>query len=396
MADSTELNIEMRRGWKWRLRSSGLLDSWFDQYEQYLKSSLVKSNPVRSVFKINNQYFAKLDCPQTPLHKLRAYFCCKAESEFNTAMQLENGGVPVVKYLGWGRRGCSSMTFSEAIPDTVTAWEFWVREYIIGGKDHTAFLDNLAGFLKKFIYSGFFHPDFHLGNILYSPSTGQFALVDVYGITQPDSVSVSQMERMYKIVLAFRDVISDAEAEKLILFMGIRDTPEAAGLYFESALKAEAVFLNDEWPKRRRQIVENYRKFITRSTVGGQEFMLRNSPASEPSITPAELPQALKSGNLGKVDLPSDKALAIWLKSFRLQFYGIAHRQPLVLEKNGSQSVLYFNKIEGALPAPGIPEVTEFLKRCACFSISPAHENLRQTAAGRILINDPALIDLEV
>ncbi len=311
-------------------------------------------------------------------------------------MQLENGGVPVVKYLGWGRRGCSSMTFSEAIPDTVTAWEFWVREYIIGGKDHTAFLDNLAGFLKKFIYSGFFHPDFHLGNILYSPSTGQFALVDVYGITQPDSVSVSQMERMYKIVLAFRDVISDAEAEKLILFMGIRDTPEAAGLYFESALKAEAVFLNDEWPKRRRQIVENYRKFITRSTVGGQEFMLRNSPASEPSITPAELPQALKSGNLGKVDLPSDKALAIWLKSFRLQFYGIAHRQPLVLEKNGSQSVLYFNKIEGALPAPGIPEVTEFLKRCACFSISPAHENLRQTAAGRILINDPALIDLEV
>jgi len=104
----------------------------------------------------------------------------------------------------------------------------------------------------------------------------------------------------------------------------------------------------------------------------------------------------LKSGNLEKVDLTSDQALAIWLKSFRLQFYGIPHRQPLALEKSGSQSVLYFNKVEGARPAPGIPEVTEFLKRCACFSISPAHENLQQTAAGRILINDPALIDLEV
>jgi hypothetical protein len=348
------------------------------------------------VFKINNQYFAKLDCPQNPLHKLRAYFCCKAKSEFNTAMLLEKAGIPIVKYLGWGRRGSLSMTFSEAISDAVTAWDFWAREYIVGGRDHAVFLDNLAGFLKKFIYSGFFHPDFHLGNVLYSPQSGQFALVDVYGITKPDCISVSQMECMYKIALAFRDAINDAEAVKLTLFMGIRDTPEAARLYFDSALKVEAALLNGEWPKRRRQILENYRKFITQSSIDGQEYLLRHSQGSEPFIKPAELSQALKSGNMGKVILPANEALTIWLRSFRLQFYGIPHRQPLILEKNGSQSALYFNKIEGQIPAPGIPEVTEFLKRCACFSISPAHENLQQTAAGRILINNLAFIDLEV
>ncbi len=396
MADNTGLSIERRRGWKWRLRTPGLLEPWFDQYEHYLKSSLVKSNPVRSVFKVNNQYFVKLDCPRNPLHKLRAYLCCKAESEFNTAMQLEKDGIPVIKYLGWGRSGCLSMILSEAVPDAVTAWDFWGREYVIGGKDHTAFLDKLAKFLKKFIYSGFFHPDFHLGNVLYSPQSGQFALVDVYGISKPAGVSVGQMERMYKIVLAFRDIISDTEAEKLVLFMGIRETPEAARLYFDSALKAEAAFLNDEWPRRRRQILESYRKFITRLSIDGQEYFLKHSPVAEPFINPAELSQTLNSGNLEKVTLPAGEALTLWLKSFRLQFYGILHRRPLVLEKNGSQSVLYFNKIEGKIPAPGIPEVSEFIKRCACFSISPAHENLLQTAGGRILINNLALIDLEV
>lgn len=396
MADSTGLSIEMRRGWKWRLRASGLLDSWFDQYEQHLKSSPVKSNPVRSVFKVNDQYFVKLDQPRNLLHKLRAYLCCKSQSEFNTAIQLENAGVPVVKYLGWGRSGCLSMTFSEAVPDAVTAWEFWVREYILGGKDHTAFLDKLAIFLKMFIYSGFFHPDFHLGNVLYSPKTGQFALVDVYGVSRPECLTVSQMERMYKIIMAFRDIISDAEAKKLALFMGIRNTPEDAVLYFHSALKAEAVFLNGEWPRRRKQILEGYRKFVTSSSVDGREYLLRHSLCAEPLIPPAELSQSLNSGRLEKVILSADEALTVWLKSFRLQFYGIPHRQPLILEKNGSRSALYFNKIEGKIPGSGIPEVAEFLKRCACFSISPGHENLLQTATGRILINNPALIDLEV
>ena len=289
-----------------------------------------------------------------------------------------------------------SMTFSEAIPDAVTAWEFWVREYIIGGKDHTVFLYKLAGFLKKFIYSGFFHPDFHLGNVLYSPQTGQFALVDVYGISRPECLAVSQMERMYKIVLAFRDIISDVEAEKLVLFLGVRDTPEEARLYFYSALKVEAAFLNDEWPKRCRQILENYRKFITPASIDGQEYLLRNSPCAEPFITPAGLPHIFSSGSLEKIIFPVDKAFAVWLKSFRLQFYGIPHRQPLILEKNGSQCVLYFPKIDGKIPDSGIPEVTELLKRCACFSISPGHENLLQAVNGRILINDPALLDLEV
>ena len=123
MAESTELSMEQRRGWKWRLRASGLLDSWFDQYEQYLKSSLVKSNPVRSVFKVNDQYFVKLDRPQNLLHKLRAYLCCKARSEFDTAMQLENAGIPVVKYLGWGRRGCLTISGVPAWPRGRNRWE---------------------------------------------------------------------------------------------------------------------------------------------------------------------------------------------------------------------------------------------------------------------------------
>lgn len=396
MATNTSLSIERRRGWKWRVRASGLLDTWFDHYEQYLKSALVKSNPVRAVFKVNDQYFVKLDSPLSPFHKLRAYLYCKAQSEFNTAMQLENSGIPVVKYLGWGRHGCLSMIFSETIPGAVTAWDFWVREYVTGNKDYSIFLEKLAVFLKKFLHAGFFHPDFHLGNLLYSPASGQFALVDVYGITQPDCVSIGQMERMHKIILAFRDLINDAEVEKLVLFIGIRNTPEAANAYFYSALREEAKRLNKEWPKRRKQILENYRKFITPATNGGQEYLLRHSTDAKPFIAPAELTSTLKSGKLEKVILSADAALNLWLKSFRLQFYGILHRQPLILERNGSQSVLYFNIMKNSIPAHGIPAVAEFINRCACFSITPAHDNLLQTAAGRIAINHLALIDLEV
>ena len=395
MAECTEFIIEKRRGWTWRLRSPGLLDAWFDQYEQALESSLVKSNAVRSVFKIKDDYFVKFDRPENLLHKLRAYFYCKAESEFNTGMKLEKDGIPVVKYLGWGRQGSLSMIFSKAIPDAVTALEFWTREFVTGEKKHTAYLDHLAEFLKKIIHSGYFHPDFHLGNILYDRKTKQFVLVDVYGITKPEHIPVRKLEQMYKIVLAFKDAISDAEAEKLIMFLGIRDTAETAMKYFYSALKTEAIFMNNEWPKRRQQILGHYRKFITAIKLDEREYLLRHSAAAEPFITPGELPELLRSETLERVTLPKEAALSLWLKSFRLQFYGIAHRQPLALERAGHNNILYFRKVEYQVPEPGTPPITEFLNRCNSCSVNPTRDNLRQTASGRILINTVASIKLE-
>ncbi|MHB9137994.1 MAG: hypothetical protein ACYC4Q_01170 [Victivallaceae bacterium] len=395
MNEASEFVIEKRRGWTWRLRSPGLLDAWFDQYEEPLESSLVKSNTVRSVFKIKDDYFVKFDRPEKLLHKFRAHFHCKAESEFNTAMQLERDGIPVVKYLGWGRRGCLSMIFSQAIPDAVTALEFWTREFVAGEKKHTAYLDHLAEFLKQIIHSGYFHPDFHLGNILYSPKTRQFALVDVYGVTKPVRISVRQLERMYKIVLAFKEVVCDAEMKKLIISLGVRDNAEAARQYFYSALKTEAEFMNDEWPKRRQQILGHYRKFITEIKLEGREYLLRHTPAAEPFISPGELPGLLQSEALEKFTLPKEAALSLWLKSFRLQFYGIAHRQPLVLERAGHNNILYFRKVEYQDPEPGTPPVTEFLNRCSSCSVYPARDNLRQAVSGRILINNVASVHLE-
>ena len=396
MTEGSEFVIEKRRGWTWRLRSPGLLDAWFDQYEEPLESSLVKSNAVRSVFKIKDDYFVKFDRPEKMLHKLRAYFHCKAEAEFNTAMQLEKDGIPVVKYLGWGRQGCLSMIFSRAIPDAVTALEFWTREFVVGEKKHAAFLEHLSEFLKKIIHSGYYHPDFHLGNILYSPKTRQFALVDVYGITKPGHISVRQLERMYKIVLAFKEVICDAEMEKLIIAIGIRDTAEAARQYFYSALETEAAFMNDEWPKRRQQILGHYRKFITEINLDGREYLLRHTPAAEPFISPGELPGLLQADALEKFTLPKEAALSLWLRSFRLQFYGIAHRQPLALERAGHNNILYFRKVEYQDPEPGIPSVTEFLNRCNSCAIFPTRDNLRQTPAGRILINNVASVNLDI
>ena len=175
--------------WTWFIENTALLHGWFDKWQEFARDSIVKQSSVRIVFKVEDLFYVKLEQPLGLWRRLRSFFSPKAASEFTVGRALEAAGVPVVKHLGWAQCGSSNMLLTEAVPDSCSVHEYWHNEIVYGNLPKKKFLNNFAEFLKVFLTSGFYHPDFHLGNILYSPSTEKFALVDVYGVTFPNELS---------------------------------------------------------------------------------------------------------------------------------------------------------------------------------------------------------------
>lgn len=387
MGIKQQLVTEKCRGWTWHLRQAGLLDGWFEQYEKFVHSSVVKSNKVRTVFKVEDKYFVKIDRPSRLDHRVRAYFRCKAEVEFKTAMLLEKAGLPLVKYSGWGRRGQHSMVFSEAMTDAVSLQSFIVNHFELGGADYSGFLLPFTEFLRKIFKSGFYHPDFHVGNILFDRIRGNFALVDVYGINRPRVFSQSKLDAMQRVVFGLKNILSDREMVNLIMELGIRRDRNDATQYYYDGLGAEAAQVVETWHKRRRQILGKYHKFITSVKCQGEEYLLRHTAAAEPFIAVAALPDLLAHEHMDKVVLRHYDALRLWLNSFKLQFFGIAHRKPLVMAEHRNTATLYFEHCDGRPPLVDSVACTEFMKHCEICGIYPEISNLRQNPAGKIYID---------
>ncbi len=339
--------VEYHNQWRWVLREPNILHPWFDDYQRWMDKHLVKRNPVRTVFYYED-YFIKLDRPETLWHRLRAYWRPKAAQEFNLALQLEQAGVPVVKYLAWGRCGSSTMLVTRAFPQAVTVSDYWLNNFLYAENSPQEFLSYLATFLRQFFAVKCYHPDLHLGNILYNPIEKKFALVDLYGVSAPGKrLSTRQKLRMFSIATALRRVLSPTEAADFLEQAGMALPHLSAVELWQKLLDNERKRIQHEWPKRRRQIIAEYDKYMQCHCDESGKYLFRLKPNRQPYTEPKRpLPRTV--AQLVPLTLTNEQAEQIWTEAFLHDFLGDEAPLPLVWQQppHSPESILYFSTSE--------------------------------------------------
>lgn len=349
-------------GWQWQIRHPEMLDDWFERWPEIMKSNQVKKNPARTVFTVNERYFVKYFTPHGTFNRVIAFFNSKAKAEFKTGLALEKTGIPVVKYLGWGKQAGYSMLLSAAKNDASTAMQQWHRN----PQQRPELLAKLAQLTRLLMISHWFHPDYHAGNLLYDNNS--LCLVDVYGIKRIASFSRKQKLRMTAIILGLRQHINDDQAHKFILDSKIADNESAAAEIWRDALFRDGRRIDSDWEKRRRQILNNYPKFVE---VRGNISLHRLADGSVPDL-----------GNAVKEIYSSEIALKLWLRSFFLELQGIAHRKILAWENHDT---IYLENLE-ILPEVDPVKAMEFINRATLLGVELTPENLVQLKTGAVIL----------
>lgn len=349
-------------GWQWRIRRPELLDDWFERWPELMKLNQVKTNPARTVFTVDDRYFVKYFTPHGAFNRIMAFFNSKARAEFKTGLALEKSGIPVVTYLGCGRSGSSSMLISATEPAALTALQQWHRN----PQQRPIILEKLAELTRLLMVNHWFHPDYHAGNLLYR--NGHLCLVDVYGIKRTASFSRKQRLRMVAIILGLREYISDDEAHKFILATGITANESTAAAIWRDALFRDGRRIFNDWERRRRQILNNYPKFVEVQ----DNILLRRLADGKV----ADLKNAVKE------NYSPETALEIWLQSFFLELQGIAHRKVLAWEH---QNTIYFENPE-ILPEADPQAVMKFINRATLLGVELAPGRIVQLKAGTIVL----------
>ena len=144
---------------------------------------LVKQNPKRKVFRLNcpdgSSLYIKLFAHQNFIQR-QLYFY--AENEYKAARKLERLDLPVIRYLAWGRLKDGGFCLSEGIPEAVPCRQWFFESLIHQPAERAEFIDLLADLIRQLVIGRIRHPDFHLGNILFSRKTRQLYLPDPWGV----------------------------------------------------------------------------------------------------------------------------------------------------------------------------------------------------------------------
>lgn len=290
------------RGFRWTFASDAVRAELGECPEMLLDSGIeVKENPVRRVIR-SGSYFLK--CDRRSFVHLRG--------EWKSAKLLKSHGIPTVEYLAYGKSCRCGCLITRALPDSESVAEYYWKTFVRNGADPQAFLARFAPFLQCVFRSGLFHPDFHLGNVLYEKARQQFALVDVKGARRAGFLDRRfRSYRMLRIAMELREILSK---DRMIAFLVECGIPNADAFY-EYALRREANALWREWPKRQRQILSGYPKF-TRKING----VLR-------AVNPLRELEELSNCDIRKGK--REELEKLFLASFFLQLALIPHRRAL-------------------------------------------------------------------
>ncbi len=322
MNASLEIKKFEQGGWQWQLPDAGFLTPWLENLPEQLRQNLVKQNALRTVFKAssdNGELFVKYDHPRSALNKLKARFKTKVRQEFEAAKLLESAGIPVVEYPGWGVRGIEGMLISRALNNSINARNYWFENAIPEPDKRIKFLNGLTAFIKTFTTNNFYHPDFHLGNLLYCPDTGEFRIVDPYGIRKTGGLSSAQQFKMQQIAGAMRGELTEQEIVDLYVNSGWAKKREPALAIWKKIVAASNANMEKLWPKRRGQILSGKSKYCEKVvTPGGNAFMIRKDISGKLMIVPEKIREVLQ--NLSCREMSISEAEEIWLDSFRKQF----------------------------------------------------------------------------
>lgn len=323
-----------RGGWTWFLNDPAVLEPWADRMEE-LAAAPVKRNGVRSVFRTEDSggrgCFVKIEWKSGLWNRIRNRFCSKAESEYESGHLLQSCGVPCADYLAWGRRGGSSAVVSRALDGCVSAMEYWYSTARYDEREKERWLNLFFDLSFRFCRNGLCHPDFHAANVLLRPETGDFSMIDAYGIRRKRELNDQDLRDLLHWLLPLRMDVSDEELAERLERRGIlRQETEP---FYRELVRLEGIRADHDWEKRRRkQILSGNSKFS--HTEGNRE--IRHTLWYEPAPLPDESLLTVR-------EMSTAEAEAEWLNSYRQQLRAEKLKEvPLIFERNGAGSRLFW------------------------------------------------------
>ena len=267
-----------------------------------------------------------------------------AREEYNAYCKISANNIPAVKHLGWGRHGHYTALVTQAwTDDAVDVLSYWYdMAYDI--RNSGEFLKNLADFLREIVNSPLHHGDFHFGNILYSPSQKNFALVDLHNVTIGKLRNQGEKALMLQILAELR---SSIKPQKMLeLFNEIADIPpKVAGEIIRKRLIHDAESLQKDWVRRRQQFLTGYAKFSSFVNFEGNTLLVKRDKLRRNIFSPG----AAKRGEYRTVRLAFPAALEQMLFSFYLSMLQVPHIPVAALAPDGT---LYYPKMPEAVQIP--------------------------------------------
>ena len=341
-------------------------------------SSIVKANPIRTVFR-RGSYFIKVERPESKfgLSFLKALFAPKAKSEFESAQALAAAGIPVVEPLGYGSAGNAQALVTRGVFGAVPVSEYYNAHFAEGEADPENFLRCWSHFVRLVIDSGFQHPDFHNGNILFQPETGEFLLVDVFGVKGLCKVTEEIRDGMRHIIFEMRRGLSPERLISLARECGIRGNHRE---FVENGLAKEAARLRGEWPKRKRQLLQGYHKFVEKTALAdGRELWILLDKGRRPLCSAEDVDN-------DKFDIV--KGQDALLDSFYQALAGIPHRKAVAWEPDSQKLHLESIALAGETTEDELASLDFFAKP---FGIDPKISHLGRNSKGRLIVTLPNL-----
>lgn len=258
----------------------------FDPDALFESCCTVKASAVREV-RTDGKIFIKLD-----KRKHHSF-----EWEFNRGLELTACGIPTVRPLFFATSEKGSYLVTEAFNGIN------LEDYLKTNIPNEKFFFDAASLLKKMLSHGFLHTDFHLGNLLYSPESGKFILVDVEGIRKIPRCLMPLIPRhiSFHLLTEFRNLLNKEQLLQLFRFVGM-SRPEN---FYNAIFRRNAAFIRHSWSKRRQQILSSYRKFT----------FLQDSKLIDSDLK--DLPETIQWYDNGK---------ALFLAHFYLKLIRMPHR----------------------------------------------------------------------
>ena len=327
------------------------------------------SKSERGVFRRDGLYFKREIRIAPFLAAAASRFFPPAREEFKSILLLRRCGIPVVEPVGFGSDGRASILITREEKGTVTVREQLRRFEEAGEVPSDEFLTGWCEVAGALFRNRIYFPDFHNGNVLCRGSSGGFVIVDPQGVRRSfvdhENRRMKMLRRQYG---EFFGAVPGRTVRKMLAVIAPEEDTER--LYRRLMLHSAAYIREHSLRKRRR--LEKFRAGACTLRSGGIEYRLGSAG------------KALTPEGTEAVDLPADRAQALWERDYLLTLFQLPRLR--IVARDMRRGTLYR---EAA--APGEPSETlrrDLLERVELAGFDPREFGCRFDLRGREVLLD--------
>lgn len=229
---------------------------------------LVKQNPKRKVYRLRcpegREMYLKLFAGQAFPQSLFRFY---AQQEYQAARRLESLGLPVIHYLAWGRLHRGGFSLSEGVSEAVSLRQYCFETLVHQPDLQFELADRLSDVIRLMIRNRIRHPDFHLGNILLSRSSGNLYLADPWGVRPVWFLRESDRLNACLPWVELSGTLSDELVLPGIVNSDLARDTASAKILFEAAHARREQFFARHRAKFDARILSGRSKFATEVTL---------------------------------------------------------------------------------------------------------------------------------